>query len=242
MKVTKLVAFASVICVIVVAHRAENFEDQAKVDESTYLTEEKRAAYEAAKKEYDRNQAFDAWKNESDPIERFKGYIHRYAVELGVISLILTASINWFFGRYINNRLASQWLKEVNDVLVSSFSYIPEECKAQDGTESIDSFEDQTSNEYPIALSGRESLWYASFNLVTKPRHDIATTVFTSIPFVGKYFANIRDTLWIEIPIDRKDAIVTEILLIQRKELEAAKKAQPHIDVLMAPYQPNLKV
>ena len=55
---------------------------------------------------------------------------------------------------------------------------------------------------------------YASFNLVTKPRHDIATTVFTSIPFVGKYFANIRDTLWIEIPIDRKDAIVTEILLI----------------------------
>ena len=75
--------------------------------------------------------------------------------------------------------------------------------------------------EYPIALSGRESCSYALFNFVTKPRHDIAKTIFTSIPILSSiFFETTRDTLWVEIPIERKDEVHSEILFVQKKELD----------------------
>ena len=109
--------------------------------------------------------------------------------------------------------------------MIDSFNFIPEDCKGEAADLEIVSFEDSTNSEYPISVAGRESCKYASFNVVTKPRHDIATTIFTQLPFINKLFATSRDTLWVEIPIERSTKIVSEILLIQRKEIEGAQKA-----------------
>ena len=117
-------------------------------------------------------------------------------------------------------------------MLVSSFAYIPEDCKSlesdassPDSDDKIVNFEDHTSSEFPISLSGRDSLKYACFNLVMKPRHDIATTFITSIPLVNSMFETTRDTLWIEMPIERKENVSAELLILQQKELELAQKA-----------------
>ena len=65
-------------------------------------------------------------------------------------------------------------------------------------------------------MSGRESCNFAHFNFVTKPRHDIAKTIFTSIPIVSSFFfEKTRDTLWVEIPIERKTEIKSELLFVQ---------------------------
>lgn len=109
-------------------------------------------------------------------------------------------------------------------MLIDSFSYVPEECKGDDG-KSIVAFEDCTASEFPISLAGRESLKYASFNLVTKPRHDIAKSIFTSVPLVNRLFTASRDTLWVSIPIERKLTVHSEILFVQQKELKAVQQA-----------------
>ena len=98
--------------------------------------EAQRVAYEAAKKQYEKNKQFDAWQHEQDPVKRFKLYVHRYAIELLVLSMISIAAFNWLVGRSINKRIAFYWLKEVNQVLSNSFAYIPEDCKSLEAASS----------------------------------------------------------------------------------------------------------
>lgn len=57
--------------------------------------------------------------------------------------------------------------------------------------------------------------------------------------FFGMCFSVQRDTLWIEVPVQRSDIVRSEILLIQPKELKAAKLAMPHIDALLKPTNSN---
>ena len=141
-------------------------------------------------------------------------------VELGVLAVIFVSALNFCIGRALNRRLAMTWLHQVDKVLIASFSFIPEECKSEDGS-SLVSFEDATSSQYPIAFSGRETLKYASFTLVTKARHDIAKSLFTSLPFVNRMFPVQRDALWVEMPIERPGTVHSEILFVQQRELEA---------------------
>ena len=145
----------------------------------------------------------EEWERETDPLKRMRLYVERYAVELGVLAIMAVCGLHFFIGRNYNRRLAYSWLAEVQKVLSNSFSFVPEECKSDDG-ESIVAFEDCTAREFPISFTGRESVKYASFNLVTKPRHDIAQSFFTSLPIVKSWFPGTRDTLWVEMPIERK--------------------------------------
>ena len=134
----------------------------------------------------------DKWENEKDTSKRAKMYIERYAVELLVITSILISGLNFIVGRSMNSRLAHAWLKAVQKTLIDSFNFIPEDCKEQNvGADNLEivSFEDSTNSEYPISVAGRESCKYASFNVVTKPRHDIATTIFTQLPFINMLFS-----------------------------------------------------
>lgn len=171
-------------------------------------------------------------------MKRAKKYIERYAVELGVLATIFLSTVNFIFGRIMNGRLAFSWLTNVQKILHSSFAYVPAECKSLD-EETIETFQDYSSSEYPISLSGRESCKYASFILQTRPRHDIATTIFTQLPLISRLFDASRDTLWVEIPIERTTKVHSEILLVQMKEVEIVKKAQPHLGVIMKPVRPN---
>ena len=75
-------------------------------------------------------------------------------------------------------------------------------------------------------------------NLVLQKRQDIATMLFTTA--FGSVFGRQRDVLWIDMPIDRKSGpVISEILLIQQKEMKAAIKAQPHIETLLTQIEPN---
>jgi len=60
---------------------------------------------------------------------------------------------------------------------------------------------------------------------------------FTSI--FGKCMTIQKDTVWIEIPIKRKQTVHSEILLIKKPELAEAKKSMPHLDKLLKPVIPN---
>lgn len=60
---------------------------------------------------------------------------------------------------------------------------------------------------------------------------------FTAI--CGRCMTIQKDTVWIEIPIKRKSTVRSEILLIKKSELNAAKKAMPHLDKLLKPVIPN---
>jgi len=145
----------------------------------------------------------EEWERETDPVARLRLYLERYTIELTVLAILTVCGLHFFIGRALNMRLANQWLVEVGPVLVDGFSYVPDECKSDDGA-SIVSFEDSTASEFPISVAGRESLKYASFNLVTRPRQDIAKSLFTSIPIASRMFDVSRDTLWVCIPIERK--------------------------------------
>lgn len=202
------------------------------------FNEAQKKAREAQAEFMKKVKAFEAWENEKDPLKRAKKYIERYAVELSVLATIALSALNFLFGRTMNGRLAFSWLTNVQKILHNSFAMVPEECKSLDDS-AIETFEDYSSSEYPISLSGRESCKYASFILQTRPRHDIATTIFTQLPLVNRLFDVSRDTLWVEIPIERSSKVHSEILLVQMKELEIVKKAQPHIGVIMQPVRPN---
>ena len=223
----------------VMGHRALNSEEQEKVNDSMSLEEEQRAAILAERKHFERQRMqLEEWQNEKDPKARVRLYMKRYAVELVVLAILSVCAVHFLLGRKMNKKLANKWLSQVEHTLHDSFSYVPEECTSGDG-KNIVAFEDPTSSEFPINLAGRDSLKYASFNLVTKPRHDIAKSLFTSIPLVNRLFENSRDVLWVEIPIERKQTVHSEILFVQQKELKASLKAQPHLDILMHHVKPN---
>ena len=99
----------------------------------------------------------------------------------------MAATLNYIAGRRLNAKLAYRWLEIVEKPLADAFMFIPEECRGIENHK-IESFSDSTSREYPIALSGRESCKYAQFNFVAKPRHDLATTVMTTLPLVNLLF------------------------------------------------------
>lgn len=52
----------------------------------------------------------DAWEHEKDPVARVRLYLVRYTVELIVLSILAVCSTHFFVGRYLNKRLAHQWL------------------------------------------------------------------------------------------------------------------------------------
>ena len=129
------------------------------------------------------------YEKETDPVKKAKLYFERHTVELVVLTAILASTLNYIAGRKLNAKLAYKWLSVVEKPLADAFMYIPEDCRGdEDGTTKIKNFDDNTSREYPIALSGRESCKYASFNFVAKPRHDIATTIMTSLPLLNLLF------------------------------------------------------
>jgi hypothetical protein len=84
---------------------------------------------------------------------------------------------------------------------------------------------DSTSNKFPLYASGRENLHYAHFNLELKNRQDFVT-MFVSLIMCRSLFRSpiSKDSLWIELPIDRglsstggESDLVSEILIVQKK-------------------------
>jgi len=156
----------------------------------------------------------EQWQSEKDPYKRAKMYIERYTIELAVYTTIFISILNFILGRTMNSRLAFAWLANVQKSMIENFAIVPSECKSNDDS-TIETFQDYTSSEYPISLSGRQSCIYASFTLVTKPRHDIAQSIFTQLPVISRLFDIRRDTLWVEIPIKRTSKVHSEILFVQ---------------------------
>ena len=202
-KVFPIIAIiATLLLSVTLAHKAENRDDQYKVDESS-MTEQQIERRDKARQDIkDRFKIWEEYETEKDPVKRAKLYVERHAVELVVIIAISASTLNFLAGRSLNAKLAFKWLETVEKPLIDGFTYCPEDCKGDDGT-GIKTFDNFTSREYPIALSGRETCKYASFNFVTKPRHDIATTLLTTMPFINRLFTAQRDILWIDIPIER---------------------------------------
>lgn len=192
-----------------------------------------------ARKEFEQKFAkMEEYERETDPMKKAKLYMERHTVELVVLAAIFASTLNYLAGRSLNAKLAFKWLKTVEKPLAAAFTYMPEDCRGdEEGT--IRTFDDYTSREYPIALSGRESCKYAAFNFVAKPRHDIATTILTTLPLINKLFQTQRDIVWVDIPIERASKVHSEILLVQQRELESVYQSQPHLKILMQPVSPN---
>jgi hypothetical protein len=98
-------------------------------------------------------------------------------------------------------------------------------------------FEDCTSNEFSLLLSGRDNVIYANLNLVLRKRQDLVAMLRSAI--IGRFVSTQQDALWVEIPIKRTDKVKAEILIIQSRLLKEAKKSQKHIDILMTQIEPN---
>lgn len=78
---------------------------------------------------------------------------------------------------------------------------------------------------------------YAYFTLTLRTRHELLTRLSTTI--LGRYLQN-KDTLWIEIPIERPDkAIHSEILIVSKKIIKEFFKQQPHIEKALVNITPN---
>ena len=204
------------------AHRAEHEREQAQVDDQRSLNDYQKHLKEREDIARKRLSDFDEWEKEKDPKKRMKLYIERFSIELMVLASIVVSGLNFFIGRKLNQRLAQKWLDNVQKTLVDGYTFIPEDCKSDDGR-SIENFLDPTSKEFPLSLSGRETCKFTQLTLITKSRHDIATNIFSYVPIVNRMVSKERDTLWIEIPIQRSTKIVSEILLIQQKEVEQAQ-------------------
>jgi len=99
------------------------------------------------------------------------------------------------------------------------------------------SFEDNTAHEYPLLCIKRQNLVYAKILFVMQKRQDLFSMFFTAI--FGSCMTIQKDTVWIEIPIKRKTAVKSEILLIKKAELNEAKKSMPHLEKLLKPVIPN---
>jgi hypothetical protein len=132
--------------------------------------------------------------------ERWGKYFERYSIEIVVTVIIALSGINWCVGRVLNQRRANDWLSTVKNLLETQFKV----------TE-LD-FEDNTSNEFQVMLAGRQSMIYCNLNLVLEKRQDIGTILASG--FFSSCFSFQRDTLWVDIPIKRDDAIKSEILLV----------------------------
>ena len=80
---------------------------------------------------------------------------------------------------------------------------------------------------------------YAKTNLVLVKRYDFFTMFLTKVPLLRYFASDQTDTLWIDIPIERAQEVHSEILLVQAKELNDAKEAQPHIEKMLQVIKPN---
>ena len=88
----------------------------------------------------------------------------------------------------------------------------------QEGDADFIEYDDQTMNEYQLMCSGRQSVRYFNINLALQRRYDLSAMFFTNMPLIKKAFQEQRDTLWIDIPIERTQQAVSEILILQAKE------------------------
>ena len=167
---------------------------------------------------------------------RARLYYERHTIEIILIIVFVILALNFVIGRYVNQKMANKWLKQISKVLKDYFCVINGE-QVQEGD--ILDFEDKTSNEFQIMATGRETMKFVNLNLVLQKRHDLATTLFTQTPLIKNLFPTEKDRLWIEIPIERTSEVASEILFVRNRYLNQAKKAQPHIGIFMSPTNPN---
>lgn len=146
----------------------------------------------------------------------------------------------------MNKNHANTWLSQIREVAQQNFKiygteddedtfyYVNGEpvAKAEKKVSEKLEFEDPSANEYTLLLSGRENCFYTNMNLVLRRRHDFRDMLAST--FFGSCLVVQKDRLWIDIPIKRVEPIKTEILLIQQRDLKAAKKAQEHIDIILS--------
>jgi hypothetical protein len=109
-------------------------------------------------------------------------------------------------------------------LLFENFAVIGTEGSSVDKVVDID-FEDSTSHVYRLYCSGREKLHYAYFTLELKNRQNFFSMILSFLTCRSIFKTPIAtDSLWIEIPIDRKEIeghdsekLVSEVLIIQKR-------------------------
>ena len=132
---------------------------------------------------------------ETDWRVRWKKKFERYSVEFTLIFVLLISGAVYVTGRMMNEKIANRWLTSLKPVIAENFARVG----TSDDMSCIE-FEDSSACEFPLLLGGRENLVYANLNLTLNKRHDIATMVVTTL--LKRFFPQ-RESLWIEIPIDR---------------------------------------
>jgi len=126
--------------------------------------------------------------------------------------------INYGIGRYVNANIAARWLQQIAPVIKANFLLI--------GTNPIDEdiqFEDNSAHEYPLLLAKRKNMVFCNMNLALEKRQDLTCQMFSQL--CGRFITYQKDTLWIEIPITRKVAVKSEILIVRLTALKEAKQS-----------------
>lgn len=117
----------------------------------------------------------------------------------------------------------------------------------------LSKYRDSDTNTFPLYASGRENLHYVHFNLELKKRQDFIQIVFSFLMCRSLFRSPVpRDSVWLEIPIDRgshssghtrdkgERELVSEVLIVPRYGyyFEQIVSNMPHVGKLLKPRIP----